>query len=246
MQFGSLGRHLAEARSFSEVGAVVCEHLRTDLDGYQSLSALFTETRRLAMMVDDLPLSAMSLPRRVQWLEDSIIDPQLAEVFATEAASGDDSTAARMYELALGYGYTGARLAMRTVPMIGPNGVFAVIRFGTSGSLTPALHRDLGVVAAYTAARCVQLGIANLEELPAALSPRQREVMELASRGLTNTEIGNELGTSFNTVKKQLKEVFDRCGVSNRTELASLRARYALRDPMPRGANPFGAVIVTR
>jgi DNA-binding NarL/FixJ family response regulator len=52
------------------------------------------------------------------------------------------------------------------------------------------------------------------------LGPRQRDVAQLAVRGLTNKEIGELLGISINTVKARLKEVFHRLEVTNRTELA--------------------------
>lgn len=54
----------------------------------------------------------------------------------------------------------------------------------------------------------------------AELGPRQRDVAQLAVRGLTNREIGELLGISINTVKARLKEVFHRLDVTNRTELA--------------------------
>jgi DNA-binding CsgD family transcriptional regulator len=55
-----------------------------------------------------------------------------------------------------------------------------------------------------------------------ALTPRETQVAELASRGLRNTEIAALLGTSAETVKKQLRNVFGKAQVSNRTELAML------------------------
>ncbi len=56
------------------------------------------------------------------------------------------------------------------------------------------------------------------------LSAREAEVAELASRGLRNVEIASVLGTSAETVKRQLRSVFAKVEVSNRTELAMLWA----------------------
>ena len=52
------------------------------------------------------------------------------------------------------------------------------------------------------------------------LTPRQTDVALLAARGLPNAGIAKELTLSENTVKKQLKDIFDELGVRNRTELA--------------------------
>ena len=54
------------------------------------------------------------------------------------------------------------------------------------------------------------------------LTARQREVGELVLRGLTNAEIASVLCISPNTVKKYLKEIFLRHGISRRAELAAL------------------------
>jgi DNA-binding CsgD family transcriptional regulator len=56
------------------------------------------------------------------------------------------------------------------------------------------------------------------------LSPRESEVAALSCRGMHNAEIALLLGTSRNTVKKQLARVFEKVGVSNRTELATAMA----------------------
>jgi DNA-binding NarL/FixJ family response regulator len=50
-------------------------------------------------------------------------------------------------------------------------------------------------------------------------------VAELASRGLSNPDIGRELFISRNTVKVYLSRAFVKLGVANRTELARLAAR---------------------
>jgi DNA-binding CsgD family transcriptional regulator len=56
------------------------------------------------------------------------------------------------------------------------------------------------------------------------LSPREAQVAELACKGMHNQEIALLLGTSAETVKKQISSVFEKAGVSNRTELAMLHA----------------------
>lgn len=52
------------------------------------------------------------------------------------------------------------------------------------------------------------------------LTPRQREVAELAARGATAREIAEHLGIGTYTVKQHLAAVYERMGVSSRLELA--------------------------
>lgn len=53
------------------------------------------------------------------------------------------------------------------------------------------------------------------------LTSREREVMALAVRGLTNAQIGTALFLSPYTVNDHLKSVFSKVGVTGRTELAA-------------------------
>lgn len=54
------------------------------------------------------------------------------------------------------------------------------------------------------------------------LTPRQKEVLSLVRKGLTNHEICRALNISTNTVKVHLAKIFKIMDVSNRTEAASL------------------------
>ncbi|MGB6477090.1 MAG: response regulator transcription factor [Candidatus Sulfotelmatobacter sp.] len=71
--------------------------------------------------------------------------------------------------------------------------------------------------------------------LPAAdglnlLSKREAEVVQCLVQGLTNREIAERMGLSPHTVKNYLFRVFDKLGVSNRTELLFMT--------LSQGANP--------
>ncbi len=59
-------------------------------------------------------------------------------------------------------------------------------------------------------------------EAMAALSPREREVVEAVSRGLTNTEIAAELFCSEATIKAHLTHIFVKLGIDNRVRVAIL------------------------
>jgi DNA-binding NarL/FixJ family response regulator len=60
-----------------------------------------------------------------------------------------------------------------------------------------------------------------------SLSPVERQVVELASQGLSNPDIARELFISRNTVKVYLSRAYAKLGVANRTELARLAARHS-------------------
>jgi predicted ATPase/DNA-binding NarL/FixJ family response regulator len=59
-----------------------------------------------------------------------------------------------------------------------------------------------------------------------SLSPVERQMVELASRGLSNPDIARELFISRNTVKVYLSRTYAKLGVANRTELARLAAHH--------------------
>ena len=52
------------------------------------------------------------------------------------------------------------------------------------------------------------------------LSPREREVLELASRGLTNAQVAETLSLTTHGVKFHLASIYRKLGVANRTEAA--------------------------
>jgi two-component system nitrate/nitrite response regulator NarP len=53
-----------------------------------------------------------------------------------------------------------------------------------------------------------------------ALSPRERELINLVRQGLRNREIAEKLGVTEGTIKVYLHNVFEKLGVGSRTELA--------------------------
>ena len=60
------------------------------------------------------------------------------------------------------------------------------------------------------------------------LSPRQQQVLELMAEGMTNAEIGEELGVTERTVKAYAQELYDKLGVRNRAGAVAEAAKLGL------------------
>jgi two-component system nitrate/nitrite response regulator NarP len=54
----------------------------------------------------------------------------------------------------------------------------------------------------------------------ASLAPRERAIVGLVAKGLRNRDVAAELGLTEGTVKVYLYRIYEKLGVSNRTELA--------------------------
>jgi len=63
------------------------------------------------------------------------------------------------------------------------------------------------------------------EDLFVPLSPREMEILQLITRGLSNKEIARELGISHQTVKNHITSILRKLAVNDRTQAAV----YALR-----------------
>jgi DNA-binding CsgD family transcriptional regulator len=53
-----------------------------------------------------------------------------------------------------------------------------------------------------------------------SLTPREAQILEMISRGLTNGEIAGRIGVTVHAVKFHLNGIFRKLGVSNRTAAA--------------------------
>lgn len=97
------------------------------------------------------------------------------------------------------------------------------------------IARTFAAAAAYRAA------LAELDpEAPSARRPtaRQRQVVELVARGLTNQQIGHRLEVSPRTVRKHLESLFALAGARSRTELAVWWREEGGRGPVVSPADP--------
>lgn len=67
-----------------------------------------------------------------------------------------------------------------------------------------------------------------LAELPEALTPREREVLQMLASGLANKEIAARLSISDHTVKFHVASILGKLGASTRTEAVALGIRRGL------------------
>jgi DNA-binding NarL/FixJ family response regulator len=68
---------------------------------------------------------------------------------------------------------------------------------------------------------------------PRSLSPREAQVMQLMTEGMTNRQIAGHLSVTVHAVKFHLASIYRKLEVHNRTEaaVAFLEASGALRSP---------------
>ena len=118
----------------------------------------------------------------------------------------------------------------------GQDSVLPAVRAGVAGYLL----KDVGPAELADALRSVHAGGSPLHPAVAAtvlrhvsaaadpLTPREREVLRLIARGLSNRLIARELVLSEKTVKTHVSAVLAKLGVADRTQAALLAVRDGL------------------
>ncbi|HKD35045.1 MAG TPA: helix-turn-helix transcriptional regulator [Gaiellaceae bacterium] len=64
-------------------------------------------------------------------------------------------------------------------------------------------------------------------------SRRELDVLELVSKGMTNTQVADQLGITVHAIKFHLASIYRKLGVANRTEAA---VAYAVGQANPNGS----------
>lgn len=216
-------RRLSDAQTFIQVATIVCVDASVELGLSECCVTLHAADGRPALVIDNA--TERGDDQRRAWVETDLWqrDPLLTMLRETHAPVGGD------HELLL--------------PLVEPAGLLGSIRCRCSTVFSTEMRRDLATLSVQVSVRLAQLGISMLDAV--VLTPRQQAVSELVVRGFSNHEVGRALEISANTVKKQLKEVYRRLDVANRTELA-----HVLRNPghaeAPVGVTRAGAVTITR
>lgn len=222
-------QRLAEATSFLELATIVCE-TSTYLELHEICVALHDPDGIPIVAVDNV--TGLADDRRSVWVETG--DAMLAALRLHRAPVEMLGAAAA----------SDVRLHVLLLPLVDTSAVIGAIRCGSLTSYGPEQRRDLAALAVHVSVRLAQLGITVAEP---RLTPRQLEVADLASRGLSNLEVAGVLAISENTVKKQLKDIYRRLDVANRTELAHVLRRPALGPAdVPAGVTRTGSITITR
>jgi DNA-binding CsgD family transcriptional regulator len=113
-----------------------------------------------------------------------------------------------------------------TGPLVGHGQLVGTINFARIGHV-PAFNQldlaSLGAVCTHFSARLAELRKSSLapNSIRNRLTPREIQIANLVAKGLTNAEIGAELWITQNSVKQALKRMFQKLGVSARTEMVA-------------------------
>lgn len=241
----ALASALREATDFVTVGSIVCDFNRR-CGIYQTAITLLDADRRPLIAVDDIP--DMDDAYRIHYFRHNW--RAFAEDFGLLNVNHlpiDDQDLGHFREMARRAGYTTPELLMHLLPLLEPAGLIGAMMVGRK-EFPSELRSVLSVVAQHASIRLAQLGVRFQREPDASsrLTVRQLDVARLAAHGHTNAGIGDALGMSENTVKKHLKDVFERLDVATRAELATVMLQMAPREPVPIGVTHRGHLRITR
>ncbi|MEH2516348.1 VCBS repeat-containing protein [Bradyrhizobium sp. AZCC 1610] len=89
-----------------------------------------------------------------------------------------------------------------------------------------------------------EVNCANVEDVLAVLTDREREIMRLVSEGLSNKAVARRLNVSQGTIKVHLHHIYQKLEINNRTVLAALAIsqRYGGFGTLPLAALTFAAM----
>jgi len=109
--------------------------------------------------------------------------------------------------------------------------VFSLLEAGAAGYLLKSVRSQELV----DAVRAVHAGESVLHPASEILSEREKEILKLATRGLSNSEIASELCLSIRTVQGHLGHIFNKLQVSSRTEavVRALKEGWVTLDDVP-------------
>jgi DNA-binding CsgD family transcriptional regulator len=219
----ALANRLNDARDFVEVAVQVCG-VASELGAHECAMTLHAESGRPVLCVDNVH----------RWTRDHRVD-----YFAEQWIGDPTLHALREHHAPI----EGA--GVLAIPLLASGGLLGSIRFLRREPHAIDLGRDLRALGTHVSVRLAQLKVqAPPESQPmiSSLTHRQLWVALLAARHKTNGEIAELLDLSENTVKKHLKDVFERIRIRSRTELVSLITRASF----PHDMSELAGVVVTR
>ncbi len=112
--------------------------------------------------------------------------------------------------------------------------IFRAVQAGARGYLLKEMSRDeivAGILAVHAGKQYFPPAIAarlSDRNHRSSLSPRELEILELLSKGLTNKEIGQAFGISKHTVRNHINNITQKLDVTDRTEAASVAIKQGI------------------
>lgn len=213
------------------------------------------EDQVAVLVVDDHPLFRAGICDRIQSVDDSI-------VVVGEAGSGQEACeliaasppAVVLMDIAMAgmNGIEATRVISASWPEVAviilsvyddDQYVQAALKAGASGYLLKTvdaaeLRASIKQVARGGSAlspevmRTVLSHLTDSHPQPIGLTDRERQVLELVASGAANKVIAKELALSSRTVEAHLRSIFDKLGVTSRTEaVASALRTHSIRIP---------------
>jgi DNA-binding NarL/FixJ family response regulator len=145
--------------------------------------------------------------------------PDAATIAIVALSNNDEYPASILHSLALG-GWS------IVPPDVSPAGLQAAIVTAIQGFVTfpaPLAERILGQLG-----RRVPVEAMHIDAPDEPLTSREREVLEMLSRGLSNKMIARRLSISEHTVKFHVSSIYTKLGAASRTDAVSRGVRRGL------------------
>ena len=191
----------------------------------EALDRLATAEPPVCMALFDLSMPGMDGPATLGAVRDCHPDVRVAVVSASQ--SRQDVLAA----LEIGvHGYIpkgfGPNELVRALNIIIGGDIFVpTFLADVVGAISTAQAGSRNSSAANAGGLGPKGGIGQHQELPASISPRQREVLALLVKGYSNKQMASELSLGEGTIKIHVATLLRNLGVSNRTGAAAAGAR---------------------
>lgn len=197
------------------------------------------------LLVDDHSVVRMGLAAIINIAKDLVVCGEAENGAAAVELAGHLRPDVVVMDLMMP-GMSGAEATAAVLKASPESKVLILTTFGTSAELadafaagaTGAITKNLPSAELAAAIRDTAAGIrrmtpeieqslAELDEKP-HFTPRQREVLDAITRGLSNDNIATALGISKARVKQHLNEVYEKLGAANRAEAVAIAMRHRL------------------
>lgn len=234
---------MQHANDVVSIGSAVCDSNRELFGLHQTTFMLLRSDGRPVISIDDVRMSDESR-RHYRDHVYTLVAPHFQRLRSTHLPITDEQTSSDITTTLVREGYTGDQPIMLVLPILEPAGLLGAIVCGSCVPFSDELRSALMTMAHLASVRLAQLGVRIVRVTP-LLTARQIDVAQLAARAHTNAQIAATLDVSENTVKKHLKDIFERLGISTRVELA-VQIGVGPFDRVPVGITHRGHLTIMR